>query len=166
MPSAHKRTIFFVCETLKITNPIADNTISTDLLNLFFLFLNESFNQVESHFKDQLRQTIQQNKRLPTSSNAGRMAGMSGTMERVNGLQLLLLPFVLLASFLATVSTTKDNCYNGPAPVIVNKNADVYLGTYVWACCFRVANHTALTINHVGDGAKSQSQSLKLIDFS
>lgn len=39
MPSAHKRTIFFVCETLKITNPIADNTTLTDLLNFFFFSL-------------------------------------------------------------------------------------------------------------------------------
>jgi hypothetical protein len=73
------------------------------------------------------------------------MAGMSAKMETVNG--LLLFQFVLLVSSLATVSTTKDNCYNGPAPVIVNNEADVYLGTSInfWPCsCFRVANHTAL----------------------
>lgn len=84
---------------------------------------------------------------------------MSAKMERVNG---LLFQFVLLVSCLATVSTTRENCYNGPAPVIVNNEADVYLGTYysiicVWPCSgFRVANHTAAIINHtVGDGAKS-----------
>lgn len=96
----------------------------------------------------------------------GEMAGMSAKMERVNGL-LLLFQFVLLVSCLATVSTTRENCYNGPAPVIVNNEADVYLGTYysiicVWPCSgFRVANHTAPTsINHtVGDGAKSPKAS-------
>jgi hypothetical protein len=93
------------------------------------------------------------------------MAGMSAKMERVNGL-LLLFQFVLLVSCLATVSTTRENCYNGPAPVIVNNEADVYLGTYysiicVWPCSgFRVANHTAPIINHtVGDGAKSPKAS-------
>ncbi|EFX74359.1 hypothetical protein DAPPUDRAFT_251857 [Daphnia pulex] len=59
--------------------------------------------------------------------NVGEMAGMSAKMERVNGL-LLLFQFVLLVSCLATVSTARENCYNGPAPVIVNNEADVYLG--------------------------------------
>ncbi|XP_045026097.1 LOW QUALITY PROTEIN: uncharacterized protein LOC116917782 [Daphnia magna] len=55
------------------------------------------------------------------------MVGMPGKMKRVNGLQLLLVHFVLM-SFLAIVSSTKDNCYNGPPAVIVNQDADVYLG--------------------------------------
>ena len=56
------------------------------------------------------------------------MAVSSDTMKRVNGLQLLF-RFVLITSSLVSVSTTRDNCYHGPAPVIVNHDADVYLGT-------------------------------------
>jgi hypothetical protein len=135
---------------------------------LFFLFYFLGILQSAlSHCEDQTAtERVQQREQKLLPPNVGEMAGMSAKMERVNGL-LLLFQFVLLVSCLATVSTTRENCYNGPAPVIVNNEADVYLGTYysiicVWPCSgFRVANHTAPTsINHtVGDGAKSPKAS-------
>lgn len=45
----------------------------------------------------------------------------------VNGL-LFLLFLVLLEATPATIGSDQQRCYNGPAPVIVNPDADVYLG--------------------------------------
>ena len=50
-------------------------------------------------------------------------------LRRANGgPKLILFRLVLLASYLSTVLTSQENCYNGPAPVIVNEDADVFLG--------------------------------------
>lgn len=48
----------------------------------------------------------------------------------------LVIALLLLVSPLSIVtaatsgSTVRDNCYNGPAPVIVNQDADVFLGMH------------------------------------
>lgn len=42
----------------------------------------------------------------------------------------LILPLMILLFLLSTHATAnaQDNCYSGPAPVIVNRDADIYLG--------------------------------------
>ena len=53
--------------------------------------------------------------------------------RQVNGLvsAVLLLVVQLLQPAPVIGSSSDQRCYNGPAPVIVNPDADVYLGTYV-----------------------------------
>lgn len=160
---ADKRLISPRTLRINYTNPLAVIDLSTFFCYSCFTFLGILQSAV-SHCEDQTVTESSTARTKAAATQRGEMAGMSAKMERVNGL-LLLFQFVLLVSHsLATVSTTRDNCYNGPAPVIVNNEADVYLGTYntyVWPCSgFRVANRTALTINHtVGHGANSQKGS-------
>lgn len=51
----------------------------------------------------------------------GQEADLSYKMGQVNGLAFLLV-------MLACGGCVRATCYNGPAPVIVNPDADVYLG--------------------------------------